>query len=100
MFRVKCPNCGQHIRKKMIKDNFRCPSCNAALVSNRNKARLIMIGICLAALPVVLGFTPKIAKSVFGPDADPLDQQMVGFTLYVLLIMVVWPWLLQVKIGK
>jgi predicted RNA-binding Zn-ribbon protein involved in translation (DUF1610 family) len=97
---ISCPECSARIRKKDVTDRFNCPSCGATLMSNRIKARLIMFGICLVALPAILVGAQKIALFIFGPTADFSDKQLVVFLLYIGLILLVYPWLLAIKKEK
>jgi hypothetical protein len=97
---VSCPNCSTRIRRKDVRDNFRCPSCGTALASNRTKARWMMFGIGLVSIPLVLIGAQKIATFVFGPGADFSDKQLVAFLLYVGLILLIYPLLLTVSKEK
>lgn len=83
-----------------VRERFYCPFCGTALESNRTRAKLIMAGISLVALPFVLSAATPIAKAVFGADADFADKQLVAFFLIVALVVVVYPFLLRLKIAE
>lgn len=98
-FGIACPKCGNRMRRTIIRDRFPCGFCSTVLESNRTRAKLIMAGISLIALPFVLSVAMPIANAVFGADADFADKQLVVFFLIVALIVIVYPFLLSAKIA-
>lgn len=56
-----------------------------------------MLGICLAALPVVFFTGEKIAVFFIGRTASFADKQLIVALLYAGLIALIYPWLLYVR---
>lgn len=99
-FGAACPKCSKRMRRAIVRDRFHCAFCGTALESNRTRARLIMAGISLVALPFVLSAATPIAKAIFGVDADFADKQLVAFFLIVALIVIAYPFLLSLTIAE